>query len=125
MLLAASASAQVNRCEVGGRVVYQDQPCAGRGGALEKPQPVEKVDPSYEGPGKALCLADAPRHFKDPDSLKIGIVFYSGIFPSPQGTSRRYTLAINGKNSYGGYAGEKFYHCYVSLDESRLHSFGQ
>lgn len=35
LLLAASAEAQVYRCEEGGRTVFRDKPCAGAGGAVD------------------------------------------------------------------------------------------
>ena len=122
---AGGAFGQVHKCEVNGKTVYQDMSCAGAGVTLEKPVPVEKVDPSYEGPGKALCLREAPRFFKDPESLKIGTVFYYGTEKTYRGLGRRYVLTIDGKNSYGAYAGAQRYKCYVTMDEKELIAFGK
>lgn len=68
-----------------------------------------------------VCVAEAPRHFKDPDSVKINGMEPVGTTGSNGGPL--YVLHINAKNSYGGYTGETAYFCEVAPGESRVLSF--
>lgn len=81
--------------------------------------PVQAAVPT-PAPGGA-CVVEAPRHFKDPDSVKI-----NGIEPvgttGPNGGAL-YVLHINAKNSYGGYTGETAYFCELGAGEAQVLSF--
>lgn len=51
----------------------------------------------------AICIADAPHHFKDPDSVKISTV--NGPITLEQYKGAIFEVVINAKNSFGGYVG--------------------
>lgn len=129
---------QMRRCYINGQVVIQEDRCP------DKPTvPTETVTrydvpragettapaPSYAGPieaGKALCRAAAPKAvtWKDPGSLIVGEPF-GGKMQVTQlhgvaVPSRLFFVPVNGKNSYGGYAGEKSLMCYTSQDGTRI-----
>jgi hypothetical protein len=138
-LLAPYAHAQVFKCDVAGKRVYQQEPCdqvAGAGGKmaienapLSGAAEFTKIPVDVPRPGRELCLKSAPHaaSWKDRDSLKIGDVIRLGAqtikVDGQHVKAHTYSMKINGKNTYGAYAGEKLYLCYVSPDESKLLAF--
>lgn len=130
LLLPLAAQAQAYRCEAGGRVVFQQQPCMdGRrvdgssptAGRVDAPPPAQR--------GAALCEAHArsATTFPDPESVRIGSVQYLGARPwkvhQELIAARTYGLRINVRNGYGGYEGERLYECLLSEDEARVLHF--
>lgn len=75
---------------------------------------------------KAACIDWIRRvpAWKDRDSVKISDVSRGGaqvitIDDSPL-VVVSYTAIVNGKNSYGGYGGEKLYVCYANEQETKI-----
>ena len=133
--LVPTASAQAYRCDVSGRVVFQQAPCPeGRrvdgAGARPSLSPASGVSSAAPAKGAALCEAHArsTTTFADPASVIISSVRYQGA----QGVkvhqeliaARSYGLRINVRGPMGGYEGERLYQCLLSEDEARLLSFG-
>lgn len=69
----------------------------------------------------AICVADAPRHFKDPDSVTISTV--NGPITLEQYKGAIFEVVINAKNSSGGYVGNTAYLCQLAPDGSRVLNF--
>jgi hypothetical protein len=121
------ATAQTFRCEVNGRVTFQQQPCTdGRRVGSAEPSPQSAAAPR----GAALCEAHARTSagFPDPDSLRVSSIRYTGAKPwrvhSELIAARTYTLQINARNRSGGYDGESPFECLLSEDEARVLHFG-
>jgi Domain of unknown function (DUF4124) len=121
--------AETYRCDVNGRVTFQQQPCTdgkrvpGTGGAA--------ADSVAAAPrGAALCEAHArsPSVFPDPQDLRIASVRFLGAkawrVHSELIAARTYGLRINPRNREGGYDGERLFECLLSEDESRVLHFG-
>jgi hypothetical protein len=138
-LVGPAQAADINRCTIDGRTIYQTTPCpasaraavTGIKAAAESSGSNAPWVPAPQGvdlePGKALCLRVAPSQFKDPDSVRILHAFSDEkqmrVFEDDKGRRVRawaYMMSINAKNSYGGYAGAKDYWCFVSEDQQRL-----
>lgn len=122
------AAAQAYRCDVGGRVVFQQQPCAD--GQRVSGTPAARSDAAAAAVrGAALCEAHArsASAFADPDSVRIGAVQYLGAKPwklhQELIAARTYGLRINARNVQGGYDGERLYECLLSEDEARVLNF--
>lgn len=131
-LLCAQASAQY-RCNVNGRVVYQDRSCVlyppAGSSQPAKAQDVQATGGTANDPisiGKESCKNRAPDWvvWKDPSSVVIGGVYggkteiiYIGGSPVQ---ARVFVVGVNAKNSYGGYVGEKSIICYTSFDGNRV-----
>jgi hypothetical protein len=123
------ASAQTYRCDVGGRVVFQQQPCNdGKrvdGTASSAPNPAATAAPR----GAALCEAHvrSAATFADPESVRIGGIQYLGAKPwklhQELIAARTYGLRVNARNGYGAYEGERLYECLLSEDEARVLHF--
>jgi Domain of unknown function (DUF4124) len=121
--------AETYRCEVNGRVTFQQQPCTdgkrvpGTGGAA--------TDSTAAAPrGAALCESHArsSQVFPDPQDLRIASVRYLGAkawrVHSELIAARSYGLNINPRNRNGGYDGESLFECLLSEDEARVLHFG-
>ena len=123
-----SASAQAYRCEVNGRVVFQQHACNdGRRVQDAAPRDAASVAPAR---GAALCEAHArsPAMFPDPQGLRIGSVRFLGAkawrVHEELIAARSYGLRINAPNPSGGFDGERLYECLLSEDEARVLHFG-
>lgn len=126
LLLAAPAMA-INKCTVNGKTIYQDAPCANDAKTESvKVYPGQSERPSTRQDAAALCELGIRTQgaWKDPDSIKIGnvrrlgfttIKLHDATLPVVQ-----YSVGVNGKNSYGGYTGEKLALCFLDSTESRL-----
>jgi Domain of unknown function (DUF4124) len=127
LLSAAPAAAQTYRCEVNGRVTFQQHACtdgrrvAGSAAADAGAAPLR---------GAALCEAHARSSpaFPDPLDLRIASVRYLGAkawrVHRELIAARSYGLAINPRNRQGGYDGESPFECLLSEDEARVLHFG-
>lgn len=135
LILAPPALAQAYRCDVGGRVVFQQAPCPeGRrvdGIGAQPPRSAASAVPAPAAPkGAALCEAHArsTTTFADPASVTIGSVRYQGAralrVHQELIAARVYGLRINMRGPMGGYEGERLYECLLSEDEARLLGFG-
>jgi Domain of unknown function (DUF4124) len=125
----ATSAAQTYRCEVNGRVTFQQQPCTDgqrlpdMGGAA----PAGVAAPLR---GAALCESHARSSpvFPDPLDLRIASVRYLGAkawrVHSELIAARSYGLRINPRNRQGGYDGESLFECLLSEDEARVLHFG-
>jgi hypothetical protein len=123
----ASAAAQTYRCEVNGRITFQQHACAdgkrvaGSAAADASAAPLR---------GGALCEwhARTATSFPDPQDLRIASVRYLGAkawrVHSELIASRSYGLSINPRNRQGGYDGESLFECLLSEDEARVLHFG-
>jgi hypothetical protein len=124
---AAPAAAQTYRCEVNGRVTFQQHACtdgkrvAGSAAADAGVAPLR---------GAALCEAHArsSNTFPDPLDLRIASVRFQGAkawrVHSELIAARSYGLRINPRNRQGGYDGEGLFECLLSEDEARVLHFG-
>jgi Domain of unknown function (DUF4124) len=127
-LAPAASGAQTYRCEVNGRVTFQQQACndgrrvQGTGAAPEAVAAAPR--------GAALCEAHArsPAAFADPQGLRIASVKFLGArawrLHSELIAARSYGLRINAPNQYGGFDGERLFECLLSEDEARVLHFG-
>ncbi len=129
LMLPLAAAAQAYRCDVGGRVVFQQQPC-NDGKRVDGASPAARSDTSMSAArGAALCEAHARSGtaFADPESLRIAGVQYLGAKPwklhQELIAARTYGLRINARNAYGAYEGERLYECLLSEDEARVLHF--
>jgi len=130
LMLPLAAAAQAYRCDVGGRVIFQQQPCNdGRRVDGVSPMANRAEAPAAPLRGAALCEAHAKSAstFADPDSVRVGAVQYLGAKPwklhQELIAARTYGLRINARNAYGGFDGERLYECLLSEDEARLLHF--
>jgi hypothetical protein len=127
VLCTAPAAAQTYRCEVNGRITFQQHACtdgkrvAGATAADAGTAPLR---------GAALCEAHARGStvFPDPQDLRIASVRYLGAkawrVHSELIAARSYGLSINPRNRQGGYDGEGLFECLLSEDEARVLHFG-
>jgi hypothetical protein len=127
MMWLAPAAAQTYRCEVNGRVTFQQHACtdgkrvAGSTAADAAAAPLR---------GAALCESHARSSptFSDPLDLRIASVRYLGAkawrVHSELIAARSYGLRINPRNRQGGYDGESLFECLLSEDEARVLHFG-
>jgi hypothetical protein len=127
------AMAQTYRCEVNGRVIFQQQACSdgkrvpGAGGGAAAAEQQQSAGPLRGG---ALCEAHARGSavFPDPQDLRIASVRYLGAkawrVHSELIAARSYGLRINARNRHGGYDGESLFECLLSEDEARVLHFG-
>lgn len=134
LILASTASAQAYRCDVGGRVVFQQAPCPeGRrvdgAGPQASRTAASAVAASAAPKGAALCEAHARSSttFADPGSVTIGSIRYQGAravrVHQELIAGRVYAMRINARGPLGGYEGERLYDCLLSEDEARLLGF--
>lgn len=127
-LLAATPAWAVNKCTVGGKTVYQDAPCADGG---------EKVNLSGAGPSDAAIMATRSNAaalceaalrtepaWKDASSLQVTNMKRTGFTTiKMHGTTLvavQYSATVNGKNSYGAYAGQKPAFCFLNETETKV-----
>ena len=127
MVWTAPAAAQTYRCEVNGRITFQQHACtdgkrvAGSAAADPGVAPLR---------GAALCESHARSSpgFADPLDLRIASVRYLGAkawrVHSELIAARSYGLRINPRNRQGGYDGESLFECLLSEDEARVLHFG-
>jgi hypothetical protein len=127
VLSVAPVTAQTYRCDVNGRVTFQQQPCidgkrvAGSAAADVAAAPLR---------GAALCESHARSSpaFADPLDLRIASVRFLGAkawrVHSELIAARSYGLRINPRNRQGGYDGESLFECLLSEDEARVLHFG-
>lgn len=124
----ASVFAQdAHKCKTLNGYVYQDSPCREDvrvTGGSRTPAPTDASGPMEIG--KEICRIAAPKAvgWKDPESIRIGMIFGGKtevirIGESPVG-ARLFYVNVNAKNSYGGYGGEKALLCYTSEDGRRV-----
>jgi hypothetical protein len=120
------ALAQAYRCQLGGRIVFQQAPCDG-GNQVAKPGAAPAAEASLTG--AALCERHArqPGVFNDPPSLRFGATRYVGarkfMIHDTTIAARTYALTINARNAYGGYDGDAVFECQLSEDEARVLKF--
>jgi Domain of unknown function (DUF4124) len=126
---AQPAAAQTYRCDIKGRVVFQQQPCTD--GKVVPGAPAAAVESSAApARGAALCEAHArsPAVFPDPQDLRIASVRFLGAkawrVHRELIAARTYGLRINARNREGGYDGERLFECLLSEDEARVLHFG-
>lgn len=139
LVLSPAAHAQAYRCDVGGRVVFQQAPCpegrrvdgsAATAARAAASSPATSPAAAAAPKGAALCEAHAraPATFADPASVSIGSVRYQGAralrVHQELIASRVYGLRINARGPQGGYEGERLFECVLSEDESRVLGFG-
>jgi Domain of unknown function (DUF4124) len=124
---ALPATAQTYRCEVGGRVTFQQQPCT------DGKRVVGSVSTDASASalrGAALCESHARSWaaFPDPQDLRIASVRFLGAkawrVHAELIAARSYGLRINPRNRSGGYDGESLFECLLSEDEARVLHFG-
>lgn len=129
----ATALAEPYRCNVNGKVVYQETPCYLTARPADNAPPTAAAAPETAaqsaGPietGKQLCRTQAPSHvaWKDPESVRVGSVFGGKMTVIDLGSvktgGREFFVEVNAKNSYGGYVGQKTLICYTSQDGTRI-----
>jgi hypothetical protein len=124
----ASAAAQAFRCDVNGRVTFQQAPCHdGRRVADGAPAAPATAVPR----GAGLCEAHVRTSgaFVDPESLRIAAVRFVGAkawrVHDELIAARTYSMRINARNEQGGYDGEKLFECLLSEDEARVLHFAR
>jgi hypothetical protein len=129
MLPCACAVAQTYRCEVNGRVIFQQQACTdGKRVAGANSAAADGGAPPLRG--AALCESHARSApvFPDPQDLRIASVRFLGAkawrVHSELIAARSYGLRINARNRYGGFDGESLFECLLSEDEARVLHFG-
>ena len=126
---AGPAASQTYRCDVKGRVVFQQQPCSD-GKVVPGAPPVAGESAAAPARGAALCEAHArsPAVFPDPQDLRIDSVRFIGAkawrVHRELIAARTYGLRINARNRAGGYDGERMFECLLSEDEARVLHFG-
>lgn len=110
------------KCKVNGTMVYQDSPCKAVGPAPAEPQlPDLPATNETIQRATALCETAVRNQMKDPESAKIKDIRRSRTdrwCRTPPIQVRYYWMTVNGKNSYGGYVGEKPYRCALDMGES-------
>lgn len=124
----ASASAQVYKCpDASGRTVIQQIPCAG-GEKMKVPSTGATNADVADTRSKAIALCEAALRsapaWKDRDSVRISRLSRVG-FTTVQmhGTTLavvQYVAAVDAKNSYGAYGGDKPAYCYLNGTESKV-----
>lgn len=127
VLLAAAPAWAVNKCTgADGKVTFQDTPCTGEKAETVKIFKSDPQPPSVRHNAVTLCEEGirASQNWKDPDSLKISDVARIGFTTITLHDARtmvvQYRANVNGKNSYGGYTGNKLAICYLDQTETRL-----
>jgi hypothetical protein len=125
-----SADAQTYRCDVNGRITFQQQPCTdgkrvpGTGTAAAG----LSCSASWRGPALCESHARSATVFPDPLDMRIASVRFLGAkawrVHSELIAARSYGLRINPRNRYGGYDGESLFECLLSEDEARVLHFG-
>jgi hypothetical protein len=126
-LTPATSAAQAYRCEVDGRVTFQQQAC--NDGRRVQGTTTPAASPAAPR-GAALCEAHARAStlFPDPQGLRIASVRFSGAkawrVHQELIAARAYGLRINAPNASGGFDGERLYECLLSEDEARVLHFG-
>ena len=127
VVFAAPVAAQTYRCEVNGRITFQQHACtdgkrvAGSAAADTGAAPLR---------GAALCESHARSApaFPDPLDLRVASVRFLGAkawrVHSELIAARSYGLRINPRNRQGGYDGESLFECLLSEDEARVLHFG-
>ena len=113
-------SQQLYRCGS----TYSQTPCAtdavklqvapNAGGPVPRPAPTT-----------GLCTQRFLEHvsLKDPESARYRVVKSNMTvirYAEQPMAASKYLIFVNAKNSYGGYAGEELYLCYLSEDEKRV-----
>jgi hypothetical protein len=128
VLCAAPAAAQTYRCEVNGKITFQQHACTDG----KRIAGSTAADAGAAAPlrGAALCESHARSapFFPDPQDLRIASVRYLGAkawrVHSELIAARSYGLRINPRNRQGGYDGESLFECVLSEDEGRVLHFG-
>lgn len=121
-------AAQTYRCEVNGRVTFQQQPCTD--GKRVPGTGAAEVPSAAPLRGAALCESHArgATTFPDPLDIRIASVRFLGAkawrVHSELIAARSYGLRINPRNRQGGYDGESLFECLLSEDEARVLHFG-
>ena len=124
---ALPAVGQTFRCEVNGRVTFQQHACTDGKRVSGSAASDAGAAPQR---GAALCESHARSSpaFPDPLDLRIASVRYLGAkawrVHSELIAARSYGLRINPRNRQGGYDGESLFECLLSEDEARVLHFG-
>lgn len=90
-----------------GKLVYQQTPCAGEAGEvlkIEIGKALETRKATDKEAEDCLSAIKIVYKYKDPDSLRIEGGAYVNVYPSGR---KEILFSLNGKNSYGAYAGAK------------------
>jgi hypothetical protein len=110
-----SADGWITYLEVEGKAKFEDAV------NLSTPQSTENADQS-ESALSAQCLSELAghRHYKDPNSLRIEGTPHLGFSTATGEVRRSVTMLVNGKNSYGAYAGAKHVTCVFAADNKKV-----
>lgn len=117
----------VNKCPgPNGKPIYQQMPCSPQGGGEKLNIPTPKMDSvrriemklsgkpvdvrnaTPEEVQKCLSLLKIVNKYKDPESIRVEGDAYFSTYASGNSTV---SMDVNGKNSYGAYAGAKRHTC--------------
>ena len=103
-----------------GSMVIQDSPCRVQG-----PAPIVQDLPANDETvrnASALCDAAVRAEMKDPEAARVSNIRRGriGKWCRPNIDVRYYWMVVNGKNSYGGYVGDKPYRCALDMSESTV-----
>ncbi len=110
------------KCEVNGKKVFSDVPCATQAEhhAIKLSTPLGS--PVTVSDQVERCSKAIKDRLKDPDSLKVGDVTgpiaTSIVYEGTAIMAYEFIFSINAKNSYGGYVGNRMWVCYTSYDDS-------
>lgn len=119
LCLGSSAYAQgAFKCQVNGRQVIQESPCKVQG-----PMATEgSAGSEATGHAAALCESALRQAMKDPAAAMVSGIRRgrTGEWCNPDIQVRYYWAIVNGKNSYGGYVGEKPYRCALDMAETKV-----
>lgn len=111
---------------------FTQQPCADNAQAINAPgvPKPRKMEPIPIDSPASLEMLEAARkkceiailvQLKDPDSAKFSTPERGGFRRSAdRRVLRDYLVAVNAKNSYGGYTGAKLWTCSLDADETRV-----
>ncbi|MDG4595473.1 MAG: hypothetical protein P9F75_07235 [Candidatus Contendobacter sp.] len=111
-LFAAEAGQTVYKCPgPDGKLIYQQNECGDGKGAdmkIETGSPSEARVATDDEVAGCLSLIKIAYAYKDPDSLRVEGLAVASIYPSGR---KEVMFSLNGKNSYGAYAGAKPAYC--------------
>ncbi len=101
-------SQMVHKCPgLDGKPVYQQTPCAGETGTalkIETGKASTTRKATDEETAQCLNAIKTIYSYKDPDSLRVEGGAFVNMYPSGR---KEILFSMNGKNSYGAYAGAK------------------
>lgn len=104
---------------------FSQQPCGADATVIPSAgvaQPTGPVDAATQRAIEADCRSWVTRvpPWKDRDSVKVGTIFRSDAVSRDGRLVRAYRVMVNGKNSYGGYEGERPFVCYADEKTAKV-----